>query len=475
MKIDKNLLLSIQRERCEKSFFDFVRLFWDVVIKEDPVYNWHISYLCDELQSLSYYIINRLPKPYDLIINIPPGTSKSTICTVMFPVWLWVKDSTIKIITNSYASDLSTNHAVKSRDIILSDKFKAVFPKIKLRTDKSAKQNYENTDGGERNTTSTGGTITGKHAHVIINDDPLNPKQASSESDRRNAIEHSTQTLSSRKIDKKNTPTITVMQRLHENDVTGSMLSKKGEMIKHLCLPAELSEDVKPAHLKEKYVDGLLDPVRLDHVVLKEAKIDLGSYGYNNQFQQKTAPPEGGILKTQWFDIIDWKPELSNLIWNTAIDSAYTENLKNDESGMLQYAKLNNECIIRFAEGVYKEFPDLVKYVDTFVSSHGYSSKSMIIVEPKASGKSLVQQKKRDSKLNIKEGESPIKDKTARANDISPICESRRVKLIRGNWNDYFLDQIKTFPNGKQDGIIDCLVIAVNDCLNKSKISYKLS
>lgn len=475
MTINPESITAIQKERCEESFFNFVMLFWDVIIKEKPVYNWHIPYLCDELQELSYFIVNRLPKPYDLIINIPPGTSKSTICTVMFPVWLWVKDPTIRIITNSYAADLSTEHAVKSRDIILSDKFKRVFPKIKLRSDKSAKQNYENSQGGTRNTTSTGGAITGKHAHVIINDDPLNPKQSSSESDRKSAISHSTQTLSSRKIDKRNTPTITVMQRLHENDVTGFLLSSKGEMIKHICLPAELSDDVKPAYLKERYTDGLLDPVRLDRSVLKEAKIDLGSYGYSNQFGQKSSPPDGGILKVEWFDVIDWQPEFSALKWNTAIDPAYTEDLDNDETGMLQFAEFNNDCIIRFAEGVYKEFPELAKYVETFAATNGYTDKSIILVEPKASGKSLVQQKKRDSKLNIKEGENPIKDKVARATDISAICEAKRVKLIRGNWNGYFTDQIKTFPNGDQDGIIDCLVMAVNHSLKKKKSKPRLT
>lgn len=468
MEISLDKLTAIQRDRCSESFFDFVRFFWDVIIKEDPVYNWHIPFLCSELESMSYYIVNRLPKPYDLIINIPPGTSKSTICTVMFPVWLWIKDPTLRVITNSYASDLSTDHAVKSRDIIISQKFKRLFPEIGLRPDKSAKQNYENIKGGTRNTTSTGGAITGKHAHVIINDDPLNPKQASSEADRKAAISHSTQTLSSRKIDKRNTPTITVMQRLHENDVTGYLLTQKSEMIKHICLPAEESEDVRPVELRVRYTDGLLDPVRLDRVVLTEAKKDLGSYGYANQFGQKTAPPEGGILKSEWFEIIDWQDKFSSLTWNTTIDPAYSDSKDNDESGFLQFAADGNEMIIRFAEGVYLEFPELVKYVESFSLLHGHGSRSMIIVEPKASGKSLVQQKKRESRINIKEGQSPFKDKESRATDISPICESRRVKIIKGNWNNYFLDQIKTFPNGKQDGIIDCLVMAVNEIFKQS-------
>jgi len=466
--INNETILSVQHERATKSFYDFVRLFWDVIIKEKPVYNWHIKYLCDELQYLAPFIIKREPKPYDLIINIPPGTSKSTICTIMFPVWLWTQDATIRIITNSYSSDLSTEHSVKSRDIILSDKFKLLFPDVRLRADKATKQNYDNVAGGARYTTSTGGTITGKHAHIIINDDPLNPSQASSEADRKSANEH-TKTLSSRKVDKENTPTITVMQRLHEEDVTGYILDKKSETVKHICLPAELSDRVKPAVLKERYIDGLLDHIRMPMRVLIEAKTDLGSYGYSNQYGQEEAPPEGGVLKSKWFDVIDWTDEFNNIIWNTAVDSAYSESVKNDESGYMQFGTHNNEMLVRHATGVFKEFPELVKHTISFSSLHGYTSKSMIYVEPKASGKSLVQQIKRTTTINIKEDAAPIKDKVARATDISPICESKRVKLIRGSWNDAFLDQVKTFPNTKQKGMIDCLYIAVCNSLKKPK------
>lgn len=469
--ISNDVLLGIQKKRSTESFYDFVRLFWDVVIKEKPVYNWHIKYLCDELQKLSPFIINRQAKPYDVVINIPPGTSKSTICTIMFPVWLWTQDATVRIITNSYSSDLSTEHAIKSRDILLSDKFRLLFPEIYLRADKAAKQNYENVLGGARYTTSTGGTITGKHAHIIINDDPLNPSQAASEADRKSANEH-TKTLSSRKVDKENTPTITVMQRLHEEDVTGYLLSKKSESIKHICLPAELSPKVKPDSLKDLYVDGLLDPMRMPMRVLTEAKVDLGSYGYANQYGQEEAPPEGGILKAKWFDTVEWQDEFNNIVWNTAVDSAYSESTKNDESGYMQFGTLNNEMYIRHAIGVFKEFPELVKHTISYSSLHGYSNKSIIFVEPKASGKSLVQQIKRTTSVNIKEDAAPIKDKVARATDISPICESKRVKLIKGNWNDAFLAQVKTFPNTKQKGLIDCLYIAVSNSLKKQNTGW---
>ncbi|MBE0666685.1 MAG: hypothetical protein IH593_03335, partial [Bacteroidales bacterium] len=247
---------------CKKRFYYFVLQFWNTIIREDFEDNWHIEALCDELQTLGEFIVKREKKPYDLLINIPPGTTKSTIATIMWHPWLWANDPTIRVITNSYSNDLSIEHATKSKDVILSEKYLALFPDVKIRRDKSGKQNYENTLTGFRYATSTGSTITGFHGHVIINDDPQNPKQAASEALREQANEH-LKTLSSRKVKKANTPMVTIMQRLDELDVTGTLLAKKGTTIRHICLPAELSDKVKPESLKSKYVNGLLDPNRL--------------------------------------------------------------------------------------------------------------------------------------------------------------------------------------------------------------------
>ena len=251
MKLTKDLFVRAVADECRNNLFYFVKTFWDVIIHEDPVYNWHIPYLCEELQKLAQPVFERKPKLYDLIVNIPPSTTKSTIVTVMFPAWLWTNDPTIRVISNSYSSALSLDHATKSKDIIQSEKYMMLFPEVEIRHDKSGKQNYENTAGGFRYASSTGSTITGFHAHIIINDDPVNPKQAESDQMRKVANDH-VKTLSSRKVDKAVTPTITIMQRLHQDDVTGYLLSKKKDKIKHINLPAEDCEDVEPAELRKK-------------------------------------------------------------------------------------------------------------------------------------------------------------------------------------------------------------------------------
>lgn len=460
INISRAILDEIEREACTNSLFEFVRSFWDVIIREKPVYNWHIKYLCDELQKLSVSIVNRDEKPYDLIINIPPGTTKSTVTTVMFPAWLWTQDPTLRIITNSYSLDLAIDHSVKSRDIVTSEKYKRLFPNVVLRRDKSGKSSYENTETGARYATSTGGTITGKHAHVVINDDPQNPAQASSSVLRHAANEH-TKTLSSRKVDKVNTPMITIMQRLHQEDVTGYLLKKKEDKIKHVCLPAEESEFVKPIELRKRYVDGLLDPVRLGRLALDEALVDLGSRAYSGQFGQTPVQAGGNIIKREWFNIITYeqfkKRHRAHPI-TFFVDTAYTEKSENDPSGIIATCKIGNDLYITHGRKVRKRFPDLIRFIQKYVAQNGYTDESTIRIEPKANGLSVIDQLREQTKLNVTETRTPVESKETRLNAASPFAEGGRVYLVEhsdNEWMEEFIEEVCGFPNRTHDEYVD--------------------
>ena len=467
MRVTEQQAIMAVADECRRNFFYFVKLFWSTIITEKPVYNWHIPYLCHELEKISYPIFKREPKLYDLIINIPPATTKSTIVTIMYPVWLWTNDPTVRIITNSYSGTLSIDHATKSKDIISSDRFKLLFPEIEIRRDKSGKQNYENTKTGYRYATSTGATITGFHGHVIINDDPINPKQAESEPMRYMANEH-TKTLSSRKVDKAITPTITIMQRLHQEDVTGFLLSHKGDKIKHINLPAEECEDVMPAELRQNYIDGLLDPVRLSKDILEEAKIDLGSRAYAGQYMQSPTVAGGNIVKQEWFKRIS-QEEFNALRFKETIhsflDTAYEEKkhgADNDPSGILDACKIRGNIYITNAAKWYKTFPDLIKILPEWMHSNGHSNLSTLRIEPKANGISVVQTLETMTNINVARTPPPTTSKAERLHAISPKIECGRVWLVEGEWNEEFLDEVCGFPSRKHDEFVDILGYAIN-------------
>lgn len=282
---------------CRSSFEDFVREFWDVIVPEKLVWNWHMTYLCERLQRQAERVFRGLGKLCDEVVNIPPGTSKSLISSVFFPIWVWTRMPSARTLGASYAEKLSLDLSRKSRDLVKSDLFQICFPDIQIKEDVDAKYYFANTRGGIRYAVGSRGSVTGFHFHFIIIDDPIDPNKVVSEAELAATNHWLKQTLSSRKVDKRITVTFLIMQRLHENDPT-SLFLKKGRGIFHTRIPASLEFDVLPKQLSKFYVKGLLDPIRMPVSVLEEAREDLGEYGFAGQYGQDPIPAGGGMFQT---------------------------------------------------------------------------------------------------------------------------------------------------------------------------------
>lgn len=463
----------ITAEQCRRSFYRFFLEMWETIeASVELVPNWHIEYLCNQLQDV-YETWERKEQQPDVLINVPPGTSKSTTVTQLFPAWLWLKHPATRVISSSYAAALSVSHSVKTRDCVTSPKFQRLFPgRVEAKDDQDGKTDYRNTAGGQRFSTSTSGAVTGNHADFILIDDPLNPLAGASEAGRAAAQSH-LKTLSTRKTDKARTVTILVMQRIHEEDPAGVWLAS-GRPLRHICLPGELTvsadgergAQVRPAALRDFYVDNLLDVRRLPRQVLSELQVALGSYGYAGQVQQLPAPDEGGILKKAWFKRITWleflaKEGVERAVWQFDADTAYTEKQKNDPSALLASCYLGQTLYVRWVGEMWLELPELKKKLMVLVAAHGYTHASKLHIEPKASGKSVVQELRSISQLNVVEAPAPPDDKTTRVSAAAPFIEAGRVVLIDGAWNEAFISQASSFPNAAHDDMLDCLTQAI--------------
>ena len=291
---------------CRDSFSEFLVEFWDHVPGAGKLkLNWHMTYLCEELQQIAERVFKGERKAHDLCVNISPGTSKSTIISILFPAWIWTRMPTARILSASHTEDLALDLANKARAVIKSEKYRSHFPEVELREDQAAKGYYINSAGGDRHTcTVAGKSPMGFHGHFLLVDDPIDPKKVLSDVEVRAAEEFMTDIIPTRKVDKGVSVTILIMQRLGVGDPTDVMLretKKEGAArVKHVCLPAELTEHVNPPELKAKYQNGYMDLTRLGPQELVEFKAK--PHSYSTQFLQRPYVKEGGRFKEHWFN-----------------------------------------------------------------------------------------------------------------------------------------------------------------------------
>lgn len=224
----KTTLTKLKAESYRRSFYRFSLEAFKVLHNgQSMTDNWHIKYICDTVQESVLKVVRGEERDKHLIINVPPRTLKSELINVYLSVWLWIQDDSMKFISTSYAHSLSQSLSVQARRIIESDWFKQHYPDIKITKDENTKTKFTTPNGGLRFCTSTGGTVTGMGADVIVIDDPQNPQEARSDLKRENSNAYFNETLRSRLNNPDVGLFIIIMQRLHEEDLTGTLLKNE--------------------------------------------------------------------------------------------------------------------------------------------------------------------------------------------------------------------------------------------------------
>jgi len=174
-KLDVVDLRAVDREICLRQFRRFVPDAFEVVEGGDAHFSlvragkrspkfiggWHIDAIADHLQAVAEDQIKRL------LINVPPGTSKSILACVLWPAWLWARDPSLRFLFSSYSEDFTKRDCRRTKALIESDWYRSLFPEVKLKRDPDTVMEHHTTAEGERHGASTGSGVTGKHVHCL--------------------------------------------------------------------------------------------------------------------------------------------------------------------------------------------------------------------------------------------------------------------------------------------------------------------
>lgn len=476
------------RDLLMGDLFLFLQYFWDEYSQDAFKPNWHIKYICQTIQRAAERVAEGLPKEHDIIINVPPGSTKTAIVSIMFPLWCWCRWFHMRFITASYTFPLSLESAEYSRDIMKSDKFRTLFPELDIKQDKDQKSNFRiikyktvsagrpprQIKGGNRFSTSVGGSVTGFHGHINIVDDPIDPLRAVSPAEIQKANFWMDNVLPFRKVDKAVTLTILIMQRLHQDDPTGHWLKKKSAKLLHICIPGEIrnyKDKVKPKELIENYVDDLMDPVRMSWESLN-VYLELGQFTYGGQVGQDPIPLGGGMFKVDAFSVLDRMPSEHRIVrtiryWDKAAteggDGAFTAGVKmhllTDGTFLVSDVKRGrwgtDERERRMLQTAQADGKKVYIYVEQEPGSGGKDS-------AKATIKNL-------SGFSVR-ADRPTGDKTFRADPYSVQVNEGNVKLLAGAWNEAYIEELKYFPGSTHRDQADASSGAFNLLTGKKKV-----
>jgi len=483
---------TVIRELNNRSFYDFLQHFWHLVSPHAFKPNWHIKYLCEELEKVAHQVGQKLPRKHDLIINVPPGSTKTITCTIMFPVWCWAHVGYwMRFICASYSAPLSLESADYCRELVKSPEFRELYPELEIKDDKDTKSNFKITKkiqtaigreprrltGGNRFSTSVGGTLTGFHGDILIVDDPLKPDEAASEVSLATANRWIEQTLSTRKTDKAITPTILIMQRLHQDDPSGHMLEKMKENVKHICIPGEArnyKDKIKPAELYKYYIDDLMDPIRMPWSVLRDMEADLGQYGYSGQVGQEPTPPGGGMFRVDHLSMLSSMPH-QNLIRHTVRywDKASTQDAGAYTVGVKMSQLTNGRWVIEDVKRGRWNTDEREAIIKGTAQADGQRVTIWVEQEPGSSGKDSVKGTIRNLAGYTTYAERPTGDKVFRADPFSVQVNNDNVSLLTAGWNRDFVEELRFFPVGTYKDQVDASSGAFSKLINK-KIARRI-
>jgi len=503
-------LVSIEREQGLRSgLWKFVQLAWPKTPVEqlqidhpvEPellVPGWHMEEICNHLEAVSRGELRRL------IINVPPGTSKSTLTSVLWPAWDWIRYPKRKWITGTQDVGLMRRDSNRCRGLLRSEWYRERWG---LSVDESGEVQdtqaiWHTTAGGRRVSVTVGGAAIGWHSEIQLIDDPHKPKDLAGDPDvAQRSLERVwswfTLTMSSRRTNPRKFARVIIMQRLHEGDLTGRILNSDGaKEWTHLMLPMRFERERvcvtawggDRRRAPELYsrpdlpVDPvLLCPARFDAVAVEEMRKGVGGLGERGdaaQNQQRPNPAGGNVFKREWFAKF-WLP-VGHELWSKLTEDERTNVVPypvrvteiqswdcafKDRAGaaltaghVWGYDAANFYLRDRIADNL--SLPTICNCVRAFKRRHPRARG--VLIEDKANGPAVEQTLRKEvSGIIMWE---PHGGKIAQANAVTPIAQAGNIIFphpLLFPWVDEMMELILGFPFSASNDDTDAMCQAI--------------
>jgi len=456
-------MLSMSR----KSLVDY-----SILTQDNYEPNWHHNEIAKVLESVAAGNEKRV------MIFMPPRHGKSELASVKFPAWYLGKFPDREVLCCSYSAELAEEFARKTRQTVDNEIHRAIFPKCQLQIGSKSVSKWKVSARGGFRGTGVGGSITGVGANVLIIDDPLkNREEAESDLVRGKIYDWYTSTAFTRL--EKNGAVIIIMTRWHDDDLAGRLLDLQGE--KGYYYNEKEDKWIKGAQgqigkkigkwkvvnfpaiamqqEEHRKIDEALWPSKYDKEALLEIKASIGLRDWGALYQQDPVLAEGAEFQASWFKY--WKELPKTLRYVTTVDPAISKKATADDSVVLTAGISADGRIYVVESKNWKANPDeLINEI--FRQQKEYNS--LVAVETVAYQQSLihymqVKMRLERSTFHVEQVYSNTK-KEEKIRGLIPYYSNGLIFHAPGGSNE-MEDQLKRFPNGKHDDIIDALSMTI--------------
>jgi predicted phage terminase large subunit-like protein len=467
----KGFLAQKVEEQSKDDFLTFVKLVAPSIVSEFKMGS-HIKVISNKLKELEEGKIKRL------MVFLPPRSSKSVLCSKLFPAWYIGRHPEHEILTVSHSDQLSSDFGRSVRDIVSTEEFQKIFRGVQLRSDVRAAGKWKTNQGGMYYAAGVRSQIAGRGAHIAILDDVMSEEDSYSEAGRRHIKEWYPAGLRTRIMP--NGAILIINTRYHYDDLCGWLLKQEENAGDYDIIPWDVVKipawlDEEAAELLDLPVGGSYFPEWKPDSVLRidehEIKASNGSRYWNSLYMQDPTPEEGGLIKKKW--IQQWEeedpPSCQFVIqtYDTAFSTRTTADFSviqtwgifylydQDDSGYENYVA--HLILLGNVKGRF-EYPELRKLAQKLYAEN---KPDVCMVEKKASGQSLIQDMRRAG-LPVMEY-SPDRDKVSRVYAASPIMEAGRVWIpTNKKWSEDLIEELIRFPNAAHDDQVDAMTMAIH-------------
>ncbi len=421
---------------------------------------WRVRPDDDPIEPGALYLTSGVPQTIkNLVIAISPGSSKSKLCSVFLPAWVWTWAPGTKFICTSYAEDLVVDFGRQTFDVVRSEKYRACWPGVEVVDgDRAAMGDFRNSKGGRRWAIPMGGRVTGKHAHILLSDDPIKPDDLKLGGDSAKAALAQVQyrwdaLFSNRSAHAPSFGRLVIAQRLHIEDLSGHFV-RQGAV--HLKVPMEF----KP---KDKYESvwgsdwrteegQLMSPKRFPQEVIDQRKRVTPPRDWAAQYDQNPVPEDGAIFERAWF-----RNRYTGTPWGNSpivltVDSANKETKESDYFVCQAWAKYQGKYWL--VDQIRKRcgFSEQVVAIQAMRSR--WANVKQILIEEKSNGTAIIDtlRKRVPGVVAI----NPEGGKEARMNACTWLWSTDSVMLPEGApWLEEFINEHLTAPVGSHDDQVD--------------------